>query len=728
MVEGLERGLAVDLYVAGEGHLPASVRGLEPPVEEPVRVVLDPASRIRGEVLDEDGEPLPGAEISLYPASEPPAGGHPRREESFSRATTSDPDGRFTIDGVAPGNFEAEAFAAGFQPSSLRRLEVGAGEDVSGLRFVLARGAVLEGQVTDADLQPIAGARVSLGRPAALSDAEGRYRLEGLPPGLGQVAVHRLGYSHLARELEIEPGTAVVDFVLTGGYRVAGAAVDASGLPLAGVELELEPLAPAVTEHLRTSSDEDGTFSLEPVADGRYRVRARHREYVAAATPAVRVAGGPVDDLVIRLETGTRLEGRILGLDFEQLSRVEIRAEAPGQRRGGEVDFDGHYRIDDLAASDWTVRASIHGGRREARARIAIEPGVAVVSRDLEFGRGVTLSGLVLHGGEPLAEVQVELRGHDIPVRRSVAADFEGRFRLEDLDSGNYRLGLSSHRQGLVHNQDLALDTDRDVVIEIDTAAIAGEVVDAKSGEGIAEASVALLGILAGGREGSLITVATDAEGRFGTDRLTAGRYRVSVRHNGYQPVERLVEVVPGTVTDGLQLALDRAEGLEVAVRLASGGEPRYITLWGRDSGGRTFAETRPAYGGVTQFATLPGGRWSLLVGAEGGGAVERWVEAPNPPLALVLPDAGRLQVRVPSLVETDTLAVLNVFGEAGQPFRHLAWGGELQQSWPVVGGRATVEGIPAGVWTLEVRASSGATWSGLAATTGGPDIEISLD
>lgn len=714
------------LLVAAPGYLRASLHGVTAPTEAPLEVVLRPAARVSGAVVDEAGSPVPGARIELTTVT--PAEGAPAPEALPRRSAASDGEGRFLIEEVEPGTVEIEAVAPGFQPSELRRFAVAAKEHADGVRFVLAEGAVLEGRVTLADFEPAAGVRVRVGRSSASSDADGRYRVTGIPPGLAAVEVRHPGHGALAEEIEIGPGVNEADFVLEGGRRVAGRAVDASGLPLDGVDLRLEPLEGAPFADRSARSDEDGTFRFEPVADGRYRLHAEHRGYVET-TVGIEVARAPVDGLEVLLRTGAVVEGRILGLAFEELARVSVRARAEERAmRTGEVDYEGRYRIEGLAADDWTVEASVGGGRRQARARVSLEPGVPALTRDLEFG-GFALDGRVLYLDEPQPETSVTLHGYDFPVRRAVRTDFEGRFRIEDLRAGRYWLDLANHRRQLVHKEDLTLRGDREVAIEIVAARVSGRVSDRGTGRPLGDANVFLRQQSENGRPGTVYGGPSDAGGEFSFDNLEAGRYRLEVVREGYQKAERTLRVPPGGDVGGLAVELRAAEGLEVAAALASGERPRYVTLSGVDEEGRRFAATRMADStGLARFANLGAGRWRLLVGGTGGALVERRLTVPGEPLAVILPDAGRLRVRVPELVESDAVATLTLTAPDGRRFRQLEWGGELLEEWTVSGGRATVEGVPAGAWTVRVAGPDGRVWAGSAVTTGGPDVEVRLE
>jgi hypothetical protein len=355
------------------------------------------------------------------------------------------------------------------------------------------------------------------------------------------------------------------------------------------------------------------------------------------------------------------------------------------------------------------------------------------MSRDLEFGRGLSLTGWVLHADEPLAGAEVSLRpaaaqGSGSLAERATVTDAAGRFELADLAAGSYQVGVTHRARNLIHNQLLALSGDRELLIEIETATVAGTVISARSARPIAAARISLLQTLEPTTTGSRFTLASDDAGRFRYDRLPGGQFRLSVNAEGFQPSERTVDVAPGGETQ-LQLELEPAAGLEVLVQLADGTIPEYVTLWGRSGRGESFSETRAVWReGLTPFSTLPAGDWELWISATGGTAVPRRVSVPSEPLALVLPNAGALQVRVPALVEGEPPALLTVLGADGRAHLHLAWGGQLQTSWPLTAGRATVEGVPAGSWSLEVQTADGRHFVGTAVTTGGPLVEVQLE
>ncbi|MCP4653890.1 MAG: carboxypeptidase regulatory-like domain-containing protein, partial [bacterium] len=268
----------------------------------------------------------------------------------------------------------------------------------------------------------------------------------------------------------------------------------------------------------------------------------------------------------------------------------------------------------------------------------------------------------------------------------------------------------------------LRLEGDLDLVIEITTAEVSGRVL-AAGGEALADALVVLQRLLApeSGSEGGVYTLGTDADGRFRFARISGGRYRLSVRKDGYGTWQQMLAV--DAVGDSLEVVLEPTAGLELVVQLASGERPRYVTVHVSDhAGGRIAAESRSLEAdGHVRFPTVPPGTWSLLVGAPGAAPARADAEVPGEPIGLVLPVGGRLEVRVPALAASPLVATVGLFDPEGQPFVGLDGATSTpRRAWPLEGGRGVVEGLPAGLWSVEVAAADGQRWSATVLTSGG--------
>lgn len=729
-VGDLTAGRRYRLAVAAEGYLPAEPGEVEVPAPRPLVIELEPAAALSGWVLDGAGQGISGAEVRLVPAS-PPAGvaGLPRShlEETAAR---SGADGSFTLSGLAAGPATLSAAAEGFAPSAPLAVEVASGEQQAGLVLVLREGAVLTGAVRDRRGEPIAGARISASGRSAVSDREGAYRLAGLPEGRLTVTVRHAGYNDGGGELTIEPGAQAEDFVLRGGLAASGVVTDEEGRRVAGARVEMEQSSAFEHHTYRTLADEDGAFLLAPVASGTYELTASHPGYAEGRDPEPLELTADRDGLELRLNMARRISGAITGVARPELARLAVAAKGEGGREfKGEVDHLGAYEIPDLPAGEYLVRAALEGGEREAVARVALRGEVREVRQDLDLGGGLALTGLATYQGLPLASARISLRGTAVSVERGVMTDAAGRFRIEGLAAGPYRLTLVHPREQLIHNAELELDADREIHLEVATAEILGAVRSTADGRPLPEAMVLLYQLgAADGEPRSLFTVATNAAGFFTQARLAAGRYRVRVQKEGFVAHEEELRVEQGERL-ALSLALAPAQGLVLRIRLADGRAPAVASVAMVGTAGSSLPTLVPlAADGTAELASLPPGTWQLWLGAPGGVAGLFTATVPGEPLVAVLPQAARLRVTVASLMATNRAATVSLRGPDGRPFVGLGAAGEPASAWPLAGGSGVIEGIAAGTWQLTIEASDGQRWQGIVVAEAGAEVVAAFE
>lgn len=142
---------------------------------------------ITGKVVDERGEPLPNARVSVQPVGgvRPPA------------IAITDRDGTFRIDGMEPVPYQINAWTPAYisqasETEKSREKQYRVGDSVS---FVLIKGGVITGTVTNVAGNPVIGVHVSarmirnsndrrFGFEGRVStDDRGIYRIYGLPTG-----------------------------------------------------------------------------------------------------------------------------------------------------------------------------------------------------------------------------------------------------------------------------------------------------------------------------------------------------------------------------------------------------------------------------------------------------------------------------------------------------------------------------------------------------------------
>ena len=733
-IEDLARGTPVHVVVRAPGYLAAQVRAIRPPTAKPVVIRLEPEAALRGRVVDEAGDPVPGARIDLHWQAFLPEEPDRPAGEPILRNTRADGEGRFELRGLPTGSARVSATAPAFVPLEGVEVDLPRPSTAGELRLVLERGALLEGRVTTATGEPVPAVRVGVSGAAASTNDDGLYWLEGAELGRQEVIFLHPGHGRVAKPFEIQPGVNVLDVTFEPGVEVAGRVVDDTGKPVPGARVEMAPVNRFEPRQYRDVAGEDGRFRLSPVAAGTYHLRAGADGFTDTEHPGtLTVAGDPVSNLEVKLEQGATLSGRILGLAAEDLAQVEVEARADGGRAGGETvaawtDGRGRYEIRSLASGDWTVTARLWDDQRQARTRLAIRRSDREVTRDLEFEKRLALTLQVLYDEEPLPDAQVFVRGQRITAERTATTDYEGRARFDDLAPETYRIGLRHTRTMLVHNDQVDLQQDREMVLRLQGATIGGTVVSAVDGAPVPEVLFSLRPV-----EGPeyLVTAGTKADGRFVVHRVQPNRYRLQANARGFLLAEQEIQVASGQTLDNLELRLEPEPGTRVRVRLASGQVPSLVHVLVRDpAGGTVLAESRQAdASGEIQLSSLPPGSWTLLLRADGGALATASLATPSAePVTLTLPPGGKLSLRVPALVPSDLVGTVRLLAADRQPFWTVGRGGQVEQQWSLVGGKAVIDGVPAGSWVVQVETPDGQRWQGAAVTSGTAEATVSME
>ncbi len=738
-----QRGERVDIQASLEGYASAAASGVPAPNPEEVRIVLEQVATITGEVVGPDGSPVASAQVSamVEVGSVSGAGAVYFSDQSMAHDRT-DEAGRFELGSVPPGKVRVSASAQGWLRAEDRLVDLVPGGGLEDLRLVLRRGATVTGQVSDADGLPADGVMVRVeerprmmmvSRPAmTVAGGDGRYALEGVEPGLRTILATDDEQRRVTREIDVLPGVNRLDLRFGGGFEISGRVADQTATPLAGARVSLHASSRS-WRGSETVAGEDGSFSFTDVAEGDYFLRAGHPGYAShSSSEPLRIAGGSLSGIEIRLQSGSVIRGRILGLEAGELARVELMAATMNRDIAiGRVGHDGDYEIRDVGPGQWQIQAMVD--TRQATASVQIDEGATEARVDLEFGAGLTLSGQLLSAGEPLSGLIVMVSGTDVLTHAGSQTDHQGRFRLEGLEPGRLQLTVRDIGSGLQHQEEVQLDADRDVVIELDTGRISGRVFDAGDGSPLAGASV---GLVPAGDDSSPLRFAgldfgrgTDSQGQFVISRAAAGEHSLRVVKDGYAPAQLPVSLLPGQEIAGLEVALEPSQGVQLVVVGPAGTPPAEIQFAVLDAGGSTltFGSRNADSSGLVRIPSVPAGRFELLVAASATAVSRLAVESPGPPVAVGLAAAGRLELAVAGLAEDRSLAKATLTGPDGRPFLGMAWGGLVQSEWHLVSGRVVIEGLSPGRFKVLVTAPDGRQWQGTAAVSAGQSSRLDL-
>jgi len=743
-VEDLLPGKSIDVEVKAAGFAGHQVQGVEPPGEEPLLVVLEPAAQLAGRVVDEAGSPIENARVIARGSTGPGAFG------GFGSALSGE-DGGFTIEDLTPGKITLIAQASGYQALERDLGEVAGGEQRRDLRLQLARGATLTGRVVGADGLPLVGARVSVQDSApgvlrfttraAPTDADGRFTLEGLPPGRTSFSASHEDHLRTVRDLDVRPGDNRLDFRLERGLSIAGRVIDESGSPVLGARVSAGSRGRfSFGGGNSVTSDEDGRFELSGVEPGTHSVRASKEGYATAVEERLEVVA-PVDGLLLTLTRGTRIVGNVLGVDFADLQTTQVMAgptHRPALPESGSLDFEGGFVIEGLSPGTWRVRAVADDGR-QASEDVTIGEGEREVRVDLDLSPGgYQVSGQITLAGQPLAGATVNLSGHDQPQSASDSSDQGGRFRLQGLQAGSYTLTVHDRSTfTTVYRRQVEVDGDLDLTIEVETSVVEGVVVDRTTGAPLAGAEVELRSAEERQRGFLAPPVRTGDSGRFDFDGVAAGDYRLRAEKDGYSAAETLVTVGGAQPVSGVELPLAPTRGLTLYVRSSLGVLPDRVLVAALPPGplvaGETPAtvfsdNTPPGEAGRVDLDRLPAGTWRLLVAGGSLAVAEVEVTAPGEAVTVTLPSAGILEVVVPDLAGTGNYGSVAVTGADGTPWLGLDWRGRVDGAWDLNGGRARVTRLPPGSWNLVVTTPDGERRTATAVTTPGGVTEATVD
>jgi hypothetical protein len=272
---------------------------------------------------------------------------------------------------------------------------------------------------------------------------------------------------------------------------------------------------------LGARSQTDGRFVIRGVEPGTYELRAEHPQRAPAkADEPIVVEGSDIDGLELRLDAGTELQGRILGLGFDELARVRVGAyrliptgsgEGPLQPEGdaheGVSSFEGVFRIPNIPVpaqgqATWSVFAILEPSGRLVEERVTLRPSSRLdpPSVELDFDRGLSLHGRIVDADAPVAGARVVVEGQEHGNQGLVVTDDEGRFQITNLPAGAYVMVFVRTDAQLIHALPVDVVEGREpLVLRFDSRPLEGWVVDRTGGAPVPGATVEIHP--AGGRE-----------------------------------------------------------------------------------------------------------------------------------------------------------------------------------------------------------------------------------
>jgi Carboxypeptidase regulatory-like domain len=445
-----------------------------------------PAPILEGIVKGPDGKPIAGARVFYTDGAAAGFG--------LALVARTDDEGRFSARLKSAALLRVQVEAKGLALRSFEKVRPGAP-----LLVTLERGRAIEGRVRDTtghavpQARLLARAQASLApavwdleanRVETITDARGRYRLEGLGPGFYVVAVR--APEGAARKDQVRPGS-TVDFVLQPKASVSAVVLDPARRPVGGALVRAEPEPPLGGSSDVGTTDAQGRVELFGLEAGTHGVIAHHPDFAPAVSTGLALETGGHAEATLVLTRGVSVTGRVLGPEERPLPARAVVQEMSGQPAPrslsellrAEAGADGRFRIERVPPGAFVVGVMAQGfaGRR-------VE--VAVAGRDVDAGDVVLETGLAIRGrlrsrgGDAVADAalrafqQQASRGGSPSHTRSEA---DGSFVLAGLSPGPYRVQVTAPGFAPIRKDVLAGSDDVDLVLE-PGGAVTGVVVE----------------------------------------------------------------------------------------------------------------------------------------------------------------------------------------------------------------------------------------------------------
>src|SRR5206468_7372650 len=93
--------------------------------------------------------------------------------------------------------------------------------------------------------------------------------------------------------------------------------------------------------HAGTTSDAEGNFKVTGLGDGHLTLRAEKEGYVAASLEDV----DPSQNIVLTLDRGGSISGRVVGLSDAETGMVSVTANYGASAAHATVDTDGSFTL-----------------------------------------------------------------------------------------------------------------------------------------------------------------------------------------------------------------------------------------------------------------------------------------------------------------------------------------------------------------------------------------------
>ncbi|KFE68753.1 carboxypeptidase-like regulatory domain-containing protein [Hyalangium minutum] len=432
----------------------------------PLDFTLPRAFSLAGTLVDEEGVPVAEASLELI-------SGDGEQPQGTQSNTMTEEDGRFVLDAPAAGTWTLSTEDERFLPEK-KQVQVPS----ENLRWVLRRGARIDGSVTDAEGTPMSEVGITVWMPGeegewsysrrAMTDAQGRFSVSGMEAGSYRVEASLTdeGVERSASQPVTlrDNGRAEVALRFETGWSLSGLAVDEAGQPVAEATINVyqPPNATAAwrrnrfrcgNDRPRIVTGRDGRFTLEHLTGEQYVLWAYKEGYIFLAAKSEGAAA--VDEDSIRVRSGTeqvrlvfqsqaRIRGRLVDPDGAPIPRFELNMRFMS-------DAQGAFTTPITETGTQHLLFGAPGMAQTTRA-VKVQEGVDVDLGEVRMEPGRRVRGVVVDAetGAPQAGAEVRVLGPAREQEEGLArpslfmrAQDDGTFEFPHVESEPLQLEVS---------------------------------------------------------------------------------------------------------------------------------------------------------------------------------------------------------------------------------------------------------------------------------------------
>lgn len=542
-----------------------SARLSEKEPNDSVNLTLVPGGDITGKVINETGNPVPGARVFNAGWN---IGGQVRfapRNRALASQSITDETGAFRIEhlrlslGGEPG-YRLAVKADGYATLLTDYIQAG----TNGVLLTLLPGAVVAGQVVRRDTgAPIADRDVMLNsqlaveRNTARTDTEGFFFLSNVAPGTQTIDLidNELVVTPETGRIEVNADGGPEDLVLLAapGGRISGRVHEkVSGDGLGGITITCYERNDNVVPR-KTVSRSDGTYAFTGLRTAAHRVYIQKPAGYASdhetenQEVAARV-GEETADINFPLIRGLRITGQVLDTNNKPIEGVHVSAydSKTGASDGNETTADGRFVLAGFAAG---AEVQLHSSK-EGLALRRIEPNgrqFTLGDKDVSginfiFGSGGVISGTVVDTNgvpQPGIEMYASPQGPERLNGANATSGPDGAISFGPLSPGEYKV-LREDRGRFISFNDTGgtinlaeganVTGQRFTVPAKGTMTITGRVTD-RGGRPVGGAGIMW-------NAGESVLARSDANGQFTLHDLHDRAYSLAATAPGYTPSE----------------------------------------------------------------------------------------------------------------------------------------------------------------------------------------------